>query len=387
MTGDGVDQWEQDPYSDVPPPDHAPWEGPVLHVVRDGVPHVVKPPSPADQILDRLKPGSAVLDAPDKVPAVWGAGDEVLWAEGETLMIVGPAGVGKTTLVGQIVKARLGLGDGKVLGWKVKPGKGRVLYLAMDRPRQIARSLRRQFHDDDRVVLDERLAWWPGPPPADLAQDTDMLVRMCQAAEADTVIVDSLKDAALGLAEDTVGAGYNRARQLAIAAGNEVLENHHQRKTGNNATTPNTLADVYGSTWITAGAGSVLCLWGSSGDPIVQIIHLKQPVDEIGPLRIMHHGATGTSQIHHGIDLVALARECRDGLTVEMAAANLYPGTDKRPRPTDSEIEKARRKLDMLCKGVDPMLHKVTGGPKTPTKYHAMPRPLDQTALLDEDES
>ncbi len=61
------------------------------------------------------------------------------WVEGEALLIVGPSGVGKTTLTGQLVRARMGLGDGLVLGMPVSPGR-RVLYLAMDRPAQIARA-------------------------------------------------------------------------------------------------------------------------------------------------------------------------------------------------------------------------------------------------------
>jgi replicative DNA helicase len=385
------DPWAgiQDPFADVPPPEETPW-GERLKLADDGQTYLLvkaaAEPTRTDveQMQDQFQSGDSILDEPDEVPAVWGHDDNVLWAKGEALMIVGPAGVGKTTIVGQLVRARLGLSR-TVLGYPVEAGQKKVLYLAMDRPRQIKRSLRRQFTADDREILAERLVVWAGPPPVDMAANTDVLVNMCKAADAGTVVVDSLKDAAIGLSEDAIGAGYNRARQAAIAAGVEVIELHHQRKTGNNSGTPNTLADVYGSTWITAGAGSVLCLWGSSGDPIVQMIHLKQPVDEVGPHRIMHHGATGTSQIHHGTDLVALARECRDGLTVDMAAANLYPGTDKRPRPTDAEVEKARRKLDALCKGENPLLFKVAGGPKTPTRYHATTGPIDPYLLADEE--
>jgi hypothetical protein len=40
---------------------------------------------------------------------------------------------------------------------------------------------------------------------------------LCEDADADTVVVDSLKDAAIGLSHDDVGSAYNRARQIAIA--------------------------------------------------------------------------------------------------------------------------------------------------------------------------
>ncbi|MDT1837607.1 AAA family ATPase, partial [Acinetobacter baumannii] len=91
---------------------------------------------------------------------VWGRGENVLWAEGEALMIYGGSGVGKTTIAGQLIRALI-LADGDVLGLPVTPAAGRVLYLAMDRPSQAARSLSRQFHAGaHRPALSERLTVW-----------------------------------------------------------------------------------------------------------------------------------------------------------------------------------------------------------------------------------
>ncbi|MDP9358988.1 MAG: AAA family ATPase [Chloroflexota bacterium] len=353
-----VDPWDGrrvtvDPFADVPPPDRAPDE------------KVTLPSAERSRLRDG---GSFVLDAPERVPAVWGVGDDVLWAQGEALMLVGPPGVGKTTLGGQLVRARLGLSDA-VLGLPVRPGRRRVLYLAMDRPQQIARGLRRIFTPDERDVLDERLAVWTGPPPADLAQDTGTLAELARSADADTVVVDSVKDAALGLTDDQVGAGYNRARQQAIAAGVEILELHHQVKRGANGGPPNTLADVYGSAWITAGAGSVLLLSGAAGDPIVELRHLKQPASEVGPLQVMHDHTTGTSEIWQGTDLLAVACASPNGITSKAAACALF-STEK---PTPAEEQKARRKLDNLVKSGD--LHRRDGSPggphgSTPATWH-----------------
>ena len=278
--------------------------------------------------------GTFILDAPKGVPAVWGSSDQVAWAKGEPLLIVGPAGVGKTTLAGQLIMARVGL-RGSVLGMPVAAGE-RVLYLACDRPAQVQRALARLVTANDREVLDERLVIWKGPPPADFARHPDTLIRMCDRANADMVVIDSEKDVALKLSDDETGAGLNAAHQRAVAEGVEVVGLHHQRKNAAGGGKPNRLEDVYGSTWITAGAGSVILLWGDAGDPIVELSHLKQPAEPIGPFKVLHDHDHGTSQVLEQVDaLTVLLR--RPGLT----AADLAALVCSNGRPTDNDRERA----------------------------------------------
>lgn len=294
----------------------------------------------------RLVPGgSFVLDIPDAIPAVWGEGTKVVWAEGEAFTLAGPAGVGKTTLAGQVVRGRLA--GGTVLGMPVAPTSSKVLYLAMDRPRQIARSLRRTLGDVDRVLLDERLVVWVGPPLKDMAEEPETLLRLAEKAGADTVVVDSVKDAAVGLSDDRVGAGYNRARQMCLAAGVEVMELHHMVKKGENGADPTSLAHVYGSAWITAGSGSVALLWGQAGDPVVRWLHLKQPAEEVGPFPVEHDHLAGTSRIQDAVDLVVVARSAgKEGTTAKGAACVLFETT----KPTPAQKQKAWRRLDGLVR-------------------------------------
>ncbi|MEV5611490.1 AAA family ATPase [Streptomyces sp. NPDC052225] len=317
--------------------DADPWEG--------DVPPMPEPESDPNEALAQLfvPGGSFVLDVPETPPSVWGSEADVLWAEGEALMIAAPQGAGKTTVAFQVVRARLGLQD-TVLGLPVTPGE-RVLYLAMDRPAQAQRAAHRLFVLDDREFLNDRLVFWKGPPPFDLAKRPEILVAMCERAKADTVVIDSLKDAAIGLSDDEVGAGYNRARQKALTEGVQVLELHHNRKAGTNGGEPNTISDVYGSVWLTSGTGSVISLYGDPGDPVVSFRHLKQPMNEVGPFRVVHDHPSGTSSVQQTTDLIELVRNGGpEGLTAKRAAEDLFE-TNK---PTPAQVEKARRRLEKL---------------------------------------
>jgi hypothetical protein len=300
-----------------------------------------------DEPIYQFTPGgSFILDtSPDPEP-LWGNTDQVGLADGEALIFAGAQGLGKTTLAQQLTLGRCGFEEyATLLGFPISTGS-HALYLAMDRPKQVARSFRRMVGEAWRDELNSRLSVWQGPPPYDLAKYPALLLKLCQQAEADTVIVDSLKDAAVGLSDDEVGAAYNRARQHALAAGIQVIELHHIRKLPNSRTDSTiSLDDLYGSTWLPSGAGSVILLTGNAGDPIVGLQHLKQPNAEIGPFKIMHDWETGRSTIWHTADLVLLAQQ-PGGVTALDAARALFDTED----PTRNDKEKARRRLQQLEK-------------------------------------
>lgn len=323
-----------------------------------------------------LRGDTFILDAPAEVPTVWGSGENVAWAEGEALWLVGPAGVGKTTLTGQIIRARIGL-QPAVLDMPVTPDHRPVLYLAADRPRQIARAMRRTFRDTDRGMLSDSLIVNPGPPPFDLAAEPEALAAMAKANGAGTVVLDSAKDVALDLAKDETGSRFNRAIQLVLAEGIEVLVLHHQRKAQATNTKPRKLADVFGSVWLTAGAGSVLLLWGEPGDPVVELSTLKPAVGEIGPFDVVHDHERGTSTIHEGTDLLAIAVGSPSGLSVAEAAESLFGAS-----PSKAQREKARRRLEALRQRGDLELKKTDDGTG---RYSARePRVRDRDPLTQE---
>lgn len=299
----------------------------------------------APAAAERMVTGTAFMDAEGvDYPTIWGQADEVLWAAGQSLFITGPTGVGKSTLMIQLVAARLGL-QSDVLGFETAMSKARVLYLAMDRPAQILRLFKRRFTDpQDRDALESDLRVWKGPLERDLAHDPALLTRLAHEADADTVIIDSLKDTTAELSTDEAGGGINRALQTALAEGIEVAVLHHQRK-GAQGVKPKSIEDMHGNSAFKNGAGSVLLLWGAAGDSEIELVHLKQPVMEVGPLNIVHDHQRGlTSVARAPSDPLQVLKTTPGGVSAE-ALAQRDAGRDQ---PTGNQIRRAERKLDGL---------------------------------------
>lgn len=262
-------------------------------------------------------------------------------------MLVGPDGVGKTSLAQQIVLHRIGVRAHALLSMVVQPAKGRVLYIAADRPRQAASSLRRMVLQSDESALDDRLIVWKGPPDVDIVQSATALREWVDSIGAvSDVVIDSLKDVAPDLSKDEVGSRVNRSFQELVAAGYELLVLHHQRKAQQGGSAPKGLQDVYGSRWLTAGMGSVALLWGAPGDLIVECRHLKQPDGEIGPFNVIHDHNQGTSSVHERPDLVAALACANHGVVVSDAARLRFETS----APSKNQIEKARRILEGMVK-------------------------------------
>jgi hypothetical protein len=178
-----------------------------------------------------------------------------------------------------------------------------------------------------------------------VAKRPELFAELCHSAQADTLVVDSVKDAAIKLTDDEVGASYNRARQLAITAGVEVLELHHLVKRNAEGKAPGSLADVYGSAWLTAGAGSVLVLTGEPGDPVVRALHLKQPREPWGPVWITHDHEHGRSTVQNRVDLLELLAVTQ--VQTALSAAQRMYETEK---PNRAQVERARRSLEQLVR-------------------------------------
>jgi 5S rRNA maturation endonuclease (ribonuclease M5) len=333
-----------------------------------------------DPKVAHLRPaGEWMFTDYEEKPAIWGRDDEVLWPDDEGLIIAAPTGVGKTTLANLIVRASIGLGTGDVLGYPISECD-RVLYLAMDRPAQIRRAMRRVFSADDIDHIDKRLIIHPAPLTADLGHNPWILAELAELADADRVVIDSVKDTISKVSDDESGGNFNRAIQLCNAAGVPTCGLHHQRKAQNGAK-PTSIEDVYGSTWITAGAGSVLLLWGEPGTGRAELHHLKTPASPVGPIDIEIDTFAGTMTILRQWDpLTWLRRQGERGGTVPEAGQAMAGKA-----PTTSEREKARRKLDgLVARG---LAKKVAASPPATARYWATGDDIDDLVATPESSS
>lgn len=272
---------------------------------------------------------------------VWGDADTPLWQSGESLMLVGPPGVGKSTLAHHLLIALLT--GGEVLGHSVAKIDGDILYLAMDRPKQIARAFRRLVTSTElRDLINERVIFHAGPLPINLVKDPTVIARMCQRYGVKAVVIDSIKDIVSSPSDETMANSYNSARQKALAEGIEWIELHHNRKANGDNKEPKHLDDVYGSRFITAGAGSIFSLWGASGDTVISLSHIRMPGEGLHPMKLGLDKATGTFTPLDVVSLEALTKR-PVGCTAKEAATAVY-GTNF----TESNVRNCRKQLKAL---------------------------------------
>ena len=243
--------------------------------------------------------GAFILDQPRTIPAVWGEGPHVIWPEGEPLMIAGPPGVGKSNIAEQIVMRLCHVNKEPLLGYpvrkNVKPLR-RVMYLALDRPRQIGRSMRRMVAEDHRGNLNKLLRVFDQTPPVNPSTNSAQFVRWvkAQCPQCGYLMIDSLYNLIPGLSTDEGASAVSQLVREVVTAGIEVVVLHHDRKTlGGDARQSPGLDDIYGGRWLTAGMGSVVMLAGKAGDQEVVWHHVKPPAESVGPMAVVYDRTTG----------------------------------------------------------------------------------------------
>jgi hypothetical protein len=298
-----------------------------------------EPVSIPPQMVDGL---TFALGAVGEEPAIMGRGDDVLWSPGEPMGIVGPDGVGKTTLVQQLQLCRVGIRS-ELLGMYVEPAIDKVLYISADRPKQAQRSLWRMVQSLGRLEhahLREGLIVWRGPLPFDVVKQPGDLVNWADDLGASDVFLDSLGFIVPRLIEDETGSAIAQAFTAMSVGDKELVWLGHPRKASGENKKPNKIEDCYGSRWITAASGSVVSLWANPGDPVVEVKQLKSPAGEVGPFLMSIDHTTGDVSVVEGTDLLGQLRAAPNGLSAKEAGRFMEAANER------SKTEKARRKLE-----------------------------------------
>ena len=238
-----------------------------------------------------------ILSQPDHVPAVWGSDTHPIWSMGETFMIAGPPGVGKSTVIQLVTLGLLGLRTQSVLGYMVTPTLGGVLYLALDRPPQIARSMNRMVRTESehnlRPLDDLHMCTDPG---CSILAEPERVAELALRLGCTSVIVDSLYSTGANLRSDDDVARLNTAWGLCEAQGITVALVHHTRKPSRESDSTETrLAAIYGSVFLTAAVGSVLLMDpDAKGDrDRARLHHVKSPAEPVGPLDLVFDHSNG----------------------------------------------------------------------------------------------
>jgi replicative DNA helicase len=195
----------------------------------------------------------------------------------------------------------------------------------------------------NRLVIEHnRQIWAP-------QNDHDLIWRACQQANAGIILLDSTKDVADGpLKDEPAAKAFMDAIQVCIANDVEVLMLHHPRK-GNRESTgqEESIDGVYGSTWFTAGSGSVLLVDGEGGSGTLTIKQLKAPATFTPKMNVVITYDTGHLERTNRIDLAdMLERKYPTAVKVKEIASYL---TGKNTDDLEtSDIEKARREANKL---------------------------------------
>ncbi len=249
-------------------------------------------------IVQRAQPlGTAIFSQPTEIPSLWGADQRIGWVKGETLMIAAKQGLGKSTLAQNLLLRRIGAVEGDFLEMPVTPApEGKALYLGMDRPPQIMRSIGRMVEEEQLALLDKRAVFWPGPLPPGLTSNPESLAKWVLeiAPGCHTVVFDSVKDIMPGISKDEVGALINALFQMLLVNGIEVIAVHHQRKGASDKDKLSSLDDVYGSVHMTNGTGSIFTIDGTPGDARVSLRQMKSPLEMIEEFDVLIDFGEGT---------------------------------------------------------------------------------------------
>ena len=296
---------------------------------------------------------------PETLPAIWGYGERAYWTSGEFGILYGGDGTNKTTLAHGLLAGMLSFpGREKVLGYPVTPLRPdvAVIYLALDRPRQIERSWSR-FHPGEYQDLTEgRLVVWPKGVPSEVINHPEWFLPWLEELawrevkkRPGAVIIDNAIDAFGDFAktENATLAGWilndlarNDVDTLALA--------HDKKEQGATPRKfpPASMDGLYGGRNFRAKSGTVVNLWKPPGNDIglLTVTQFKEPSEQIPRATFLVDPATARMTPLNDLDLWTYLEKSGQEIDLKTAASmdHKKDGGDL----TAAEKEATRRKLD-----------------------------------------
>jgi hypothetical protein len=299
-----------------------------------------------------------IAEADATVPAVWGEHPHVLWSKGETFMIAGATGAGKTTLAQQILLRRIGVIMEPLMDMEVEVSERPIMYLSLDRDKQAQRSMRRMVERLPRG----RLMWHAdlgGYRPT--AEEPARFVEWLLMHGIGTCMLDSLY-AIIGSAKDEARLEWYKTltRELAEAE-IEFLVLHHFRK-GSGEEGASLIDQVYGGAQIGWSAGSILALSGEPGDEEVEAYHVKQPAKPCGPWTLKHDHEHGITSAEKHPSVLELLKAIGEGTAKDISEG--CKRTGRNTRRTEGELQILIKSGDVIKDGEE---YRLVGNGALPT--------------------
>jgi hypothetical protein len=201
-----------------------------------------------------------------------------LLQRGGYFLLTGPTQVGKTQF-SLNAAGRMALGQ-PFLGRQTKPSRIGFFSLEMGLTdlKHFVGQQAFSFKPEEHEVLEENLQLFPLGEPLYFTHPAiqTMLDQIVGDLKLDGIMVDSLGSATdETVSDETIKRFFHWNDQFKKRHNIFTWYIHHHRKANGDNKKPNKIGDVYGSQYITSYATTVMCLWPSGVDNVIQSIPLK----------------------------------------------------------------------------------------------------------------
>jgi archaellum biogenesis ATPase FlaH len=217
-------------------------------------------------------------------------------------------GVGKTRLSMQLAIALAG-GKNRFLAWDIpKPQKVLMLSLEMD-DLELQLFYKDMVSQDESRAIGSNLMFFAEGQPLDIdkASGQEVVYGLIREYKPDILVIDSLGAAVSADVSSNVEVKqfFKFVSKIRRDFGVTVWIIHHGRKPTADNKAPKGLGDMYGSVYIGAEAGTVLCLWQQGDGHYIELSVVKgRHLKDKRPLRLQNVPDSAYFQIHANTEVL-----------------------------------------------------------------------------------